>query len=569
MLGGGQLADEAGEPDLRGPLRRMLSDKYVHYKRVAEILAALSRFGFGRVWDSATLLRDLPFDSESRKELSEMRLPIRFRLFLEGLGPTFIKLGQMLSTRPDLVPEELAEELGNLRDNVPPMPFATVRETVEGELGRKLGEVFERFDEKPVAAASIGQVHKAVLKGKVETVAVKVQRSGIAETVRADMEILTDLAAVLERSFSGIEQFDVRGVIAEFGRMMQREMDYTIEARNIRRFSGNLGEMKEVTFPEVHWALSTRRVLTMGFIDGFTIDKRDRIDKLGLDPAALAQTLGRAYIRMIFLDGFFHADPHQGNLFVLADGRICFLDFGAIGYLDEAARDRVALFYISLIRGQVGRSARLLMELSGESERTVDLRGLEWDLRDFLDYNLLKRQRLPVSRGMNQRIVTIAMKHRVMLPSSFVLLERALAQVEGVCRGLDPAFDIVALAEQNLAMLLEERYRPGPDPLQAIETARGYRRLARELPARLERLFRKLEGGEVTIRVDPTLFDGVKASVRRAGLILAVTLMAASLVLYIGWEGRRIELELLGRSVGVGAVFLAWLAAVAFLARRK
>jgi ubiquinone biosynthesis protein len=569
MFGGARLADEAGESDLRGPVRRMLSDRYVHFRRVGEILAALSRYGFGRAWDSASLLKDLPFDSEARHELADMRLPIRFRLFLEGLGPTYIKLGQMLSTRPDLIPEEYADELGNLRDNVPPMPFSAVRETVEGELGGKLGELFASFEEKPVAAASIGQVHKATLKEKGETVAVKVQRPGIAETVRADLEILSDLAAVLERSFSGIEHFDIRGVIAEFGRMMQREMDYTVEARNIRRFTENFSDMKEVTFPSVHWKLSSRRVLTMGFIDGFTIDKRDRLLGLKLDPAALAGTLGRAYIRMIFVDGFFHADPHQGNLFVLADGRICFLDFGAIGYLDEGARDRVALFYISLIRGQVGRSARLLMELSGASERTVDLRSLEWDLRDFMDFTALRRQNVALDRGMNQRIVAIAMKHKVMLPSSFVLLERALAQVEGVCRTLDSGFDIIALAEGNLPMLLEARYRPKPDPIQAIETARSYRRFTRELPARMDRLFKKLEGGEVTIKVDPSIFDGLKASVRRTGLIVAVTLIAAAFILYIGWEGQRIELELLGRTVGAGAVFGAWLAAVLLLARRK
>jgi ubiquinone biosynthesis protein len=569
MLGAARIADEAGEADIRGPIRRMLSDRYVHWKRVGEILAALSRYGFGRAWDSASLLKDLPFDSEARQELADMRLPIRFRLFLEGLGPTFIKLGQMLSTRPDLIPEEYADELGNLRDNVPPMPFSAVKEAVEGELKGKIADLYASFEEKPVAAASIGQVHRAVLKDNGGTAAVKVQRPGIAETVRADLEILGGLAAVLERSFSGIEHFDVRGVLSEFGRMMQREMDYTVEARNIRRFTENFSDMKEVTFPAVHWKLSTRRVLTMGFVDGFTIDRKDRVLELKLDPAKLAQALGRAYIRMIFVDGFFHADPHQGNIFVLGDGRVCFLDFGAIGYLDESARDRVGLFYISLIRGQAGRAARMLMELSGASEKTVDLRSLEWDLRDFMDYTLLRRQNVELARGMNQRIAAIAMKHRVMLPSSFILLERALAQVEGVCRTLDAGFDIVALAEQNLPMLLTERYRPRPDPVQAIETARSYRKLRRELPGRLDRLFRKLETGEVTIKVDPSIFDGLKAGVRRTGLILAVSLMAASLVLYIGWEGQRIQLELFGRTLGVGAVFAAWLAAVLLLGRRK
>ena len=213
MMPGKRLADEAGEEDLRGPVRRMLSDKYAHYKRVAEILAALSRYGFGRAWDSASLLKDLPFDSESRKEVMALRTPVRFRQFLEGLGPAFIKLGQMLSTRPDLIAEEIADELANLRDNVPPVPFDVIRETVESELGAKLEELFSSCEEKPVAAASIGQVHRAVLKGTEQVVAVKVQRPGVADLVRADIEILKDLVAVLERSFSSITRFNAKGTV--------------------------------------------------------------------------------------------------------------------------------------------------------------------------------------------------------------------------------------------------------------------------------------------------------------------------------------------------------------------
>jgi ubiquinone biosynthesis protein len=197
------------------------------------------------------------------------------------------------------------------------------------------------------------------------------------------------------------------------------------------------------------------------------------------------------------------------------------------------------------------------------------LHNLEWDLRDFLDYSVLSRQKVKLPRGMNQRVVTIAMKHGVMLPSSFVLLERALAEIEGVCRTLDRGFDITRLAQDNLEMMLKARYRPKLDPLRTVETARRYRKAMRELPARVDQLFRKLEGGEVTIKVDPSIFDGVKASVRRTGLILAVTLMAAALIIYMGWESQRIELQLIHRSIGVAAVFAAWLAAVVFLVRRK
>ena len=565
---GGRLTDESGDEDVRGPIRRMLSDKYEHYKRVAEILAALSRYGFGRAWDSATLLKDLPFDSEARKEVMELRTPVRFREFLEGLGPTFIKLGQLLSTRPDLIAEEYADELANLREDVPPVPFDVIRETVESELGAKIETVFSSFDEKPVAAASIGQVHRAVLKGTKQKVAVKVQRPDVAEIVRADIEILKQLVAVLERSFASVARFNARGAVEEFDRMLQREIDYTIEARNIRRFTENFKDMGEVCFPVVHWKQSTRRVLTMDFIDGVTIDDKAGIAKLKVDVSRLTTTLGRAYIRMIFVDGFFHADPHQGNIFVLHDGRICFLDFGAIGYLDEDMRDKVTMFYMSLIRQEAGQAARLLMEMSGATEKTVDLHNLEWDLRDFMDYSVLAREKVHLPRGMNQRIATISMKHGVMLPSSFVLMERALAEIEGVCRTLDPEFDITKLAQENLGMLLKARYRPKPDPLRAVETARRYRELMRELPGRLDRLLKKLEDDEFKVKVDGSLFDGIKANIRRTGLILAVTIIAASLIVTMGLAGQVIHLEFTHITIGVSAVVLLWLVAVYFINRR-
>ena len=566
---GGRLSDETGDNDVRGPIRRMLSDKYAHYKRVAEILTALSRYGFGRAWDSASLLKDLSLDSQERKELAQAKVPVRFRMFLESLGPTFIKLGQLLSTRPDLIAEEISDELANLRDNVPPEPFETIRETVESELEAKLEKVFSSFDERPVAAASIGQVHRAVLKGTGKLVAVKVQRPNVAEIVRTDIEILKEMVVVLDRSFSSIERFNAKGVVEEFERMLQREIDYTIEARNIRRFAENFKDMPEVSFPVVHWKQSTRRVLTMDFIDGVSIDKKEALERAGGDAGKLTGALGKAYIKMIFVDGFFHADPHQGNIFVLRDGTVCFLDFGAIGYLDEHMRDKATMFYMSLIKQDAGKAARLLMDMSGATEGTVDLHNLEWDLRDFLDFTVLARQKVHLSSGMNQRIATISMKHGVMLPSSFVLMERALAEIEGVCRTLDSAFDIAKLAQDNLEMMLRARYRPKLDPLQAVETAREYRELLRQLPASVEKVLRKVETGDFTVKVDRSLFDDVKVGIRRMANMMAVTIMAAALVLYIGWEGQAIKLPLSHMTVGVTAVVVAWAAAMILFARRK
>jgi ubiquinone biosynthesis protein len=282
----------------------------------------------------------------------------------------------------------------------------------------------------------------------------------------------------------------------------------------------------------------------------------------------LTTTLGRAYIKMIFVDGFFHADPHQGNIFVLRDGRICFLDFGAIGYLDEDMRDKVTMFYMSLIRQEAGQAARLLMEISGATEKTVDLHNLEWDLRDFMDFSVLARHKVHLARGMNQRIATISMKHGVMLPSSFVLMERALAEIEGVCRTLDPAFDITKLAQDNLEMILRERYRPKLDPLQAVETARNYRELVREMPGRLDRLLKKLETDDFTVKVDSSLFDDIKASIRKMGMMVVATVMAAALILYIGWTGQSFNLQFVHTTIGVFAIVFVWLVAVIYIRRR-
>ncbi|MGQ9583741.1 MAG: ABC1 kinase family protein [Thermoplasmatota archaeon] len=565
---GKRLLDETGGEDFGGLLRELLSEKFANYRRVGEILAALSRYGFGRAWDAASLLKDLPFDSAAREELKGSRESTRFRMLLEELGPTFIKLGQMLSTRPDLVPDDFALELGRLRDDAPPIPFERVRRRLEEELGPGAMKRFASFEEKPMAAASIGQVHAASLAGTGERVAVKVQRPGITASIRADIEILKRLAGLLERTFSSIERFNVPGMIGEFEHMILRELDYTIELRSIERFRANMAGVEGVVVPGVHPELSTRRVLTMEFIDGVSVDDLDALRRWKLDTRRLAEIAGRAYIKQIFIDGFFHADPHHGNLFALRDGRLCFLDFGAIGYLDAATRDRASQFYISLMRGDAAGAARALMELAGASPSTLDARKLEWDLRDFADYSLLKRDNVELDRGMNQRIVTIALKHGLTPPTSFVLLERALAELEGVCRALDPEFDIARLAEESLPELLRARYLPDTNLLRTAETAREYRRFLRELPSRASRIMEKAEKGELTVRVDPVVFDEIRRSLRRMALMVTASLFATVLVLYIGWVGPLTGLGALPAHIAAAIVFIAWLAVVAAIARR-
>jgi ubiquinone biosynthesis protein len=557
-----------GAEDIREPIRRILSEKYVHYKRSAEILAALSRFGFGRLWDSTAILKDINLDTKERKDMANKRTAVRLRLLLESLGPTFIKLGQMLSTRPDLIPEEYSEELGRLRDDVPPIPFEQVKDAIEGELKKRISDVFEYFEEKPIASASIGQVHVGVLKKTKEKVAVKVQRPGVSGIIKADIEILMDMAGVLKRAFKNIEHFDPEGVVEEFGHMIIREIDYTLEARNIERFRQNFRSEESVVIPGIYWDLSTRRILTMEFIDGISIDEKENLRNMNVDYKVLTAILGKAYIKQIFTDGFFHADPHQANLFVLKGNRICFLDFGAIGYLDTETKELVGTFYIMLIRKEVGRAAQALLELSRTPENKVDVQRLEWDLRDFVDYNLLRKANVPIDKGTNQRLVTIAMRHNIMLPSSFVLLERALMQIEGVCRDLNPNFDIVEAAQENLLPTLRERYKIKPDPLLAVETLHDYKKFVNTFPKRVDKVLEKLENDDLTIKIDRAFMEDLVSYRKKTNLILVVSIIAAVLIFYITYTGQTINLLFPQLTLTVVSILIIWLFAVILIYRR-
>jgi ubiquinone biosynthesis protein len=565
LLNTDDLDDSEGA---REPVRRYLSKKYVHYKRVSEILAALSRTGFGKVWDSASLLKEYKLDAEEKKEIAQQKSSIRFRLLLESLGPTFIKLGQMLSTRPDLIPRDYAQELGSLRDDVPAVQPEIIKDIVEEELGRNINDVFESFDLEPIAAASIGQVHVGVLKGTKEKVAVKVQRPDIKDIIKADIEILNNIASLLERAFKDIENFDPQGVINEFGQMIIREIDYTLEARNIQRFKENLSKLENVYIPKVYWEFSTKKVLTMEFIDGASLDSREKLDKMNTDYKIITDTLGQAYIQQIFIDGYFHADPHQDNIFVMKGNKVCFLDFGAIGYMDDETRDQITTFYLALIKQDVGRAAKAFVEMAHGEEHKVDLQKLEWDLRDFVDYTMLKKQKVSMDEGMNQRIADIAIRHKIMLPASFFLFERAMMQVEGVCRELYPSFDIVEVAQANIIPLMRKRYKLVPDPISALETAREYKKFASTLPKRADKILKKLESDELKIKVESSVFDEMKSFVRKIGLILSVSIMAAALIIYLAVSDSSIDIGFLPFSISVLSIVIIWLLSIIVIYRR-
>jgi ubiquinone biosynthesis protein len=350
--------------------------------------------------------------------------------------------------------------------------------------------------------------------------------------------------------------------------MITREIDYTLEARNMARFRDNLSSMEDVVIPKVYWELSTKQILTMEFIDGVSLDSKEELRKMNIDNKKITDILGEAYIKQIFIDGFFHADPHQDNVFVLKGNRVCFLDFGAIGYMNDETREYVSTFYISLIKGDVKLAAETFVEMSGGNRTEVDLQRLEWDLRDFVDYSMMRKEKVNIAEGANQRMVDVALKHNLMLPSSFFLFERALAQVEGVCRELYPPFDIVEVAQANIIPLLRKRYELRPDPLKTLETAREYRKFIHALPKRADKILKKLEGDELKIKVDQNIFKDLKSYIRKIGLILSVSIIASSVILYMAISDDVIKVNFLPISFSVLSVVVLWVLSIIFIYRR-
>ncbi len=563
MAPGGKLFSKDAKGQMVGPLRQRLLRKGRHYKRTVQILDALVRYGFTtNLQDTAFILQHLHSDPTAWEELRALSRAQRLRKLFEELGPTFIKLGQLMATRPDLVPPEVVAELGRLRDQAPPEPFATIRQTIEAELGKPLGELFTSFSEESLATASIGQVHRATLEDGT-TVAVKVQRPGVLELIEADMEILEDIALLVDRNLPEEDQFDLLGLATEFRRMLLREVDYTIEGRNIARFHANFVDVEGIVVPAVHWTHCSRRVLTMDFIDGVPLNEVRKVRSRVGDPKALTMRIGQAYIKQVFVDGFFHADPHQGNLFVLKDGRLSFLDFGAVGYLDSDTRDQISAFYLALLNRDVRKAARALADLAEASH--VDFGKLEMDLQDFLDYTLLRSSGVSLAEGMNQRIIDVAVANEVTLPATMVLLERALFQMDGVCRTLDPTFDLVEVARSSLGTIVVGRLKDRPQGLDRIETAIAYRRLLRDLPRKADRILEKMQQDAFTIRLDTSFLDDLLAQAWRMVLILSVSLAMLALLTFYAITGTRLQLPRLGLDVGVAAIVGIWAVIVGLL----
>ena len=328
---------------------------YRHAKRYKEILNVLIKYGFGDLVDALKIKEHIEIGIEKisgkqPERIEKLSRPERVRMALEELGPTFVKLGQILSTRPDLIPLEYVQELSKLQDDVPSFPYDDVREIIKSETGRFPEEIFHSFDKTPIAAASIGQVHKAILKDTEEEVAIKVQRPNIQQTIEVDLEIMLHLASLMERHVAEMEVFHPTKIVNEFARSIEDELDYTVEASHIEHFARQFLDDETIYVPKVYRDLSTKRILVMEFIDGIKASDLDRLKQDGYDLKEIASRGADSILKQICVYGFYHADPHPGNIFILPNNVICFIDFGMMGRISQQEREDFTDFVELLIQ---------------------------------------------------------------------------------------------------------------------------------------------------------------------------------------------------------------------------
>ncbi|MGN8771433.1 ABC1 kinase family protein [Paenibacillus barengoltzii] len=468
-----------------------------HTGRYREIAMALGRHGFGYLAEEIGLARLIRLPSRRRHtgERNSRTLAERIRLVLEELGPTFVKVGQLASTRSDLLPEAIIQELIKLQDQVAPFPAAEARAILEAELDQPLAGLFQSFDETPLAAASIGQVHRArLITG--EPVAIKVQRPGIAPVIETDLDILQHLTTLANKRWSWVSRYQIPQMVEEFARSIRAELDYGFEGRNMERIRRQFTADEGIYIPEVHWPLTTSRVLTMEFIEGEHLNRLLAIDALGYNRKELAERLVNALLKQIFEGGFFHADPHPGNLLVTNKGELAFIDFGMIGRLSQEMKNHLSSLVIALMRRSTEGMVRAILRM-GLIGDDADTTGLRMDLDRLRErYYDIPFAEIQIGQALQDLFAT-AQKHQVVLPADLLLLGKALLTVEGVALALDPDLRILDLAEPFGRKLMREKYAARRIGKKLIDEAAELTDSIVDLPQQVRKLSSALARGKL------------------------------------------------------------------------
>lgn len=517
----------------------VISQGYRNFQRYQEIINVFLKHGFEDAWgrmksDHRVKAVLAKVTSNATPQGRPVPLPRRLRLAFEELGPTFVKMGQILSTRPDLIPAEFVEEFARLQSRVPPIKYSEVKQVVQTELGGKLSDLFSEFERKPVGSASLGQVHRAVLPTG-EAVAVKVQRPGVQETVQADLAILRHLAALLEKHLTELQDYQPTRMVEAFAQALERELDYTWEASHLRSFSEIFQDDESVCTVVVYPEFSTAKVLTMAFMEGISAENLDALDAAGLDRVLVARRGIESVAAQIFSHGFFHADPHPGNIQILPDNVVCFLDLGMVGRLNR--HDRLLAADLVLAMGQRDETAtvKYLLKLCN-SDDEPDRRALEERMAALIGRYVGQSLQEVSLATIGYETMNVLREEHLYLPPNFSLMFKAIASMEGLGRSLDPTVDVMQIIAPVVARARLARYNPKHLSSNLMDSVDRFLQVAQDLPDDMGELIRLVKRGKLRSEISHELTPATRSTLNRltdrlvSAIIIAALLVGSSIM---------------------------------------
>ncbi|WP_136527004.1 ABC1 kinase family protein [Geomonas ferrireducens] len=512
-------------------------------RRYRQIITVIGGYGLGHLLEYLNLGQVVDFSRRVLRrrppKAAHLSAPERLRLALEELGTTFIKLGQLLSTRADIIPASFVQELTHLQDKIPCLPFEEIKEQIEHELGVPLEQRFLYVEPEAIAGASIAQVHRATLVTG-EDVVVKVRRPGVVEAVETDIDILMGVALLLERHMARSDIYDPVGVVREFSYTIRRELDLTREGHAIEKIRDNFKGDATLYFPKVYWEATSKGVLTTEYVEGIKVSDTLAIEEAGLDGREIAARGARVFLKMVLEHGFFHGDPHPGNVLILKDNVICLLDFGMVGRLDPAVKRYLTDVLVAVINRDVEGLAYVIVE-AGDAAETVNMQALKKALAEFIDsYFEIPLKEIEVGR-MLMEFIDLISTHRIKVHPDLTMLVKVLVVVEGMGRRLDPDFDMVG----HLRPFLEREFRrqrsPGRLFHEVEQGIEGYLTLARNLPRDVKEILNKVNRNKFRIDLEHRGLDRFSKELDRSANRLCLSLIIAALLIgsSIAMQGNR------------------------------
>lgn len=531
--------------------------------RLQHIVGVLVRHGLGDAvrrmgWADALEKAGHVVHWEGAADLARLEPPVQVRRALEELGPAFVKFGQILAGRADLLGPQWITELEHLHSRVPAVPFEVLRAQLVEDLGGEPDSLFASFDEVPLAAASIAQVHRACLKDGTQVV-VKVRRPGIRQVIDADLRLLERLAAMAARQWPDLQPYRPVALVQQFGQSLRRELDLAYECRQAERIAANFAQSADIVIPKVYWEWTHERVNVQQFVDGIPGDGVDQLDAQGLDRKLLARRGAQAVLKMIVQDGLFHADPHPGNVFYLGGNRLAFIDFGMVGRLSGPRRDQLLKLMLGLVQRDANAVADVLVNWAdGGSTTHEDALGVDIDA--FVDlYHGVPLAQLSLA-AMLADVTAILRKHRLVLPADLALLIKAFITVEGMGRNLDPDFHMATEALPLLKRALRERYHPKAVAARGWRSVQRMAELLTSMPDDLARLLRNVRHGGFQVHIDVKNLQRVGDQLERAanrmtvGVVVAALIIGSSIVMTVGGGPQLLGLPAFGLLGFLGAL---------------